>query len=63
MAVCCGLDIASGSGGVVGSALGGAVSDVQKAFLLYAASFAVGGLLVTLFTKETAKSTLADVVA
>ena len=51
------------SGGVLGSALGGAITDIQTAFLLYAASFGVGALLVTLFTFETSRRTLADAVA
>ena len=51
------------SGGVLGAALGGAISDIQTAFLLYAGSFAAGALLVSLFTLETSRKTLADAVA
>ena len=51
------------AGGVLGAALGGATSDIQTAFLLYAASFCAGALLVTLFTFETSQRALADAVA
>ena len=50
-------------GGVLGAALGGAMPDIQTAFLLYAASFCAGALLVTLFTFETSQRALADAVA
>ena len=50
-------------GGVLGAALGGVISDIQTAFLLYAASFCAGALLVTLFTFETSQRALADAVA
>ena len=48
---------------MLGAALGGATSDIQTAFLLYAASFCAGALLVTLFTFETSQRALADAVA
>jgi hypothetical protein len=49
-------------GGVIGAAVGGALPSMQHAFTLYAASFASGGALVCLYTRETSQQTLPDVV-
>eukprot|EP00750_Incisomonas_marina_P002452 INCI12336.1.p1 GENE.INCI12336.1~~INCI12336.1.p1 ORF type:complete len:542 (-),score=57.86 INCI12336.1:265-1890(-) len=51
------------SGGVVSSGIGGAFESIRSPFQLYALSFLAGGLLVSLFTVETAHRPLADTVS
>ena len=48
------------TGGVFSSALGGAFQNIESAFLLYAASFALGGVLISFYGHETSNRPLAD---
>jgi hypothetical protein len=48
------------SGGVFSSALGGAMQSIHLAFVTYAVSFAVGGLLVSFYGTETSRRPLPD---
>ena len=50
------------SGGVISASLGGMLSSVQLAFVLYAASFFVGAACIVCFGLETSRRPLADVV-
>ncbi|KAL1503243.1 hypothetical protein AB1Y20_011299 [Prymnesium parvum] len=48
------------SGGVISSALGGLLPDMASAFLLFAASFGCGGILINFLSEETAHLPLPD---
>ena len=48
------------SGGVLSSGIGNAFESMKTPFQLYAASLVVGGVLVSLFSVETAHRPLAD---
>jgi len=50
------------SGGVVSSGMGDAFSSIQIPFRLYALSFIIGGVLVSMFTVETAHRPLSDTI-